>query len=422
MERRTFKEKLSAELAAAKEEEAADAAANTRLSDSKELLIDLLVRGRPLAFIELYRLVHPAQGGVGAAPSEESEETAEDAAAQGDESSISPRSTLPAAAPGASGSVPREHLPRVSDWLQLAEEASRTGDPAAVGDRYADIAHFFESVENYQQAAAFHAKRVSVAEASSDARAELAARRALGVAVARCGDTAGAVGHHERQFAIAGTLEDADALEDAGRSLVNAYEAAAEAQAKNLQLRVALFEKMRERASELGDHESEGRAHNRLGETHMELGEPLRAAEHHTKHRELCAQLKDKVGEGIACRGLAVAHRALGDDDAAVSNLESFLELAKGGEPHGQALACDSLGSIYQAQGRYERSATYFEKSFELSRSLESRSMSDKARVALGVARGSSNMERFFEAVKSDANALISWKNVRMPLEKLEDE
>ena len=101
MERRTFKEKLSAELAAAKEEEAADAAVNTRLSDSKELLIDLLVRGRPLAFIELYRLVHPAQGGLGAAPSEESEETAEDAAAQGDESSTSPRSTLPAAAPGA---------------------------------------------------------------------------------------------------------------------------------------------------------------------------------------------------------------------------------------------------------------------------------------------------------------------------------
>ena len=115
---------------------------------------------------------------------------------------------------------------------------------------------------------------------------------------------------------------------------------------------------MRERAAALGDKEEEGQAHHRLGETRMELGEPLRAVEHHKMHRSLCAELHDKVGEGIACRGLAVAHHALGDDDAAVANLESFLELAKGGEPLGQALACNSLGCIYQAQSRFERSAT----------------------------------------------------------------
>ena len=48
--------------------------------------------------------------------------------------------------------------------------------------------------------------------------------------------------------------------------------------------------------------------------------------------------------------------------------------------------------------------------------------MSDTARVALGVARGSSNMSRFMDAVKDDPNALISWKNVRMPLDKLEED
>ena len=51
--------------------------------------------------------------------------------------------------------------------------------------------------------------------------------------------------------------------------------------------------------------------------------------------------------------------------------LEAFLELAQGtGQVQSQAEACCSLGVIYNKQGEYVNAVQYFERFFELSRSL----------------------------------------------------
>ena len=62
---------------------------------------------------------------------------------------------------------------------------------------------------------------------------------------------------------------------------------------------------------------------------------------------------------------------------------------AESGDPVSQARACCSLGKIYSAAGKFDRAVTYFERFFEVARSLNDRRMLDVARVNLGVARGS---------------------------------
>ena len=102
--------------------------------------------------------------------------------------------------------------------------------------------------------------------------------------------------------------------------------------------------------------------------------------------------------------------------EGAISNLEQFLEISKHGDPELQARACNSLGAIYQHQGKYERAVTYFARGFEVARSLSDRALLDVARVNLGVARGKARMPNYFNAVNTDLLSLLLFKSVRMEL------
>ena len=117
-----------------------------------------------------------------------------------------------------------------------------------------------------------------------------------------------------------------------------------------------------------------------------------------------------------ACQHKPQVQQARGDIEAAITYLESFLELSKDGDPVSQAKACCSLGVIYTSQHKFERAVTYFEKFFEVARSLNDRRLLDVARVNLGVARGAARTGKFFDAVVTDINTLLQWKNVRMPI------
>ena len=148
------------------------------------------------------------------------------------------------------------------------------------------------------------------------------------------------------------------------------------------------------------------------------------------EYLRLCMATGDRTGEGSARRSLAAVNQSQGDDEGAIANLEAFLEIAKSGDPALQARACCSLGKIYSAQGKFDRAVTYFERFFEVARSLNDRRMLAVARVNLGVARGSARGASMIKTVAGsqgggaaagageDAmNALLQWKNVRMPLD-----
>jgi len=84
-------------------------------------------------------------------------------------------------------------------------------------------------------------------------------------------------------------------------------------------------------------------------------------------------------------------------------------------DPNGQARAFCLLGNILQQEGNYSGSVTYFEKFFEVARTLQDRQLLDTARINLGIARGMARMDGFMDTVSTDLSSLLQWKNIRLP-------
>ena len=76
--------------------------------------------------------------------------------------------------------------------------------------------------------------------------------------------------------------------------------------------------------------------------------------------------------------------------------------------------ACAALGAIFSAQGNHERAVSYFEKTFEVARSVGDRKLVDSARINLGMARGNMGMSNYMDVVNGDLPALLKWKTRRV--------
>jgi len=400
--KRTFKEKLLDTLAEAEVE--AQVAGEAPPKDKQVLLVEMLVEGFPSAFCDFFYLTH--RDGIA-----DDQPTAAELEAKG----IDPEHYEPGE------EVPEESLGFLKENLVVAEAAQRRSDMRAVFDAYKSLATYFESTDNPKKAIFFFKKCLEVAVKSGDVGAELEANVNLGMALENTGDTPTAIEHHERHVSLATSVSN-DVEELAGhQNLVRVYRRMAEekAAAGDMQASIECLEKCLAVARLGMDVSAEGLANHKLGLSYEKLDNPQKALGHHGEYLRLCKLSGDKAGEGTACCALAGAHQAMGDVDAAVQNLETFLELSKNGDPASQARACCSLGNIYTAQKKFERAVTYFEKFFEVARSLNDRRMLDVARINLGVARGSARTGRFMEVVSSDLNTLLLWKNVRMPIDPI---
>ena len=86
-----------------------------------------------------------------------------------------------------------------------------------------------------------------------------------------------------------------------------------------------------------------------------------------------------------------------------------------------QAEACFRLGKIYQKRGLCDRAAEYLSQNYELVRVLVSKhavpvSLLNRARVTLGVAKGSVALHRYMKTAKEDVGTFLKWKNARIEL------
>ena len=80
-----------------------------------------------------------------------------------------------------------------------------------------------------------------------------------------------------------------------------------------------------------------------------------------------------------------------------------------------QAEACCSLGVLYNQQGDFANAVQYLERFFELARSIGDKALLDKARTYLGIARGNAVLPAYMRVVTNDLDALLRWKNRRLP-------
>jgi tetratricopeptide (TPR) repeat protein len=135
------------------------------------------------------------------------------------------------------------------------------------------------------------------------------------------------------------------------------------------------------------------------------------------RYLEVCRKAGDQQGQCKAYFGIAEAEQSQGNVGAATAALEIYLDLTKLEDPQGQAVACCSLGNIYFEQQQMKVAVTYFEKFFELARTLSNRKMLDAARVNLGVARGLLRFPDYVRVVNGSLPALLAWKNTRTPFQ-----
>ncbi|PNH08510.1 Tetratricopeptide repeat protein 29, partial [Tetrabaena socialis] len=130
---------------------------------------------------------------------------------------------------------------------------------------------------------------------------------------------------------------------------------------------------------------------------------------------ELSAHMPDKAAVGTAYTVFSACLKEMGDREAAVRCLEEYLQLARGGDQHGTALASCALGIMLYEQADLDAAVSYFEKFFETARTLADRPMLEAARVNLGVARGAARMGAWMGVVAGNLPKLIAWKSSRVP-------
>lgn len=394
-EKRTFKDKLhdmiqeaeSAELQAFRE---------SQLQDKKTLSISALVEGRPMAFVDFFYLTH--RDNIDAAPEQEQADTGEGGS-------------------GRDESIPQDSLGLLKAQLVRADMAQSAGDMPEVYNSFRNLAKYFTEIRRLRKAEFFYKRCLQIAQEIGWLEGEVEANLALGAVYEEVEDNASAVTCYERRLELTANNQMNGEVDFAYHSLVSVYLKQAEAQesAGNVENAIQYYHQCLEAALKASDFLAAAKVNYRLGMLHQQRNNWEQAMAYHRKFLDLSKQTNDKANEGVAYCAFAKCQQELGDLNGAVSSLETYLELARVQDPQGQAVACCNLGIIYFQQNKYEQSVTYFEKFFEIARTLNDRRMLDTARINLGISRGAVHMQEYFAVVSKDLTRLIVWKNGRVP-------
>ena len=232
---------------------------------------------------------------------------------------------------------------------------------------------------------------------------------------------------------------------EANRDLVSVYLRYAEQhESRSLHSSaVLLYKKCLSSAVSCGDLRSEGIATYRLGMACAASGDRSQSIDYQQRYLNICRECKDEIGEGEACAALAESFRELGEIKLAISYLEKYYAIAvKNKLLLQQAQACGSLGAIYSRANANSTSSAnsgenetetdsdpshpashsiavnYFEKAFEIAKTVGDRKLIDSARINLGMARGNLSMNKFMGVVKGDLPSLLNWKTRRIPFKE----
>ncbi|KAG2484150.1 hypothetical protein HYH03_017031 [Edaphochlamys debaryana] len=392
--KRTFKEKLHGLIA---EAEAAEAQAyrEAQLADKKSLCIQLLVEGRPQAFVDFFSLTH---NGTPAPP----------LGLEGGESTS-----------GQDEDVPQEALGLLRVELLKADNALRTGDTQAVYAAYKNLAKYFAQIGRLQKAEFFFRRCLRLSQDTQWLAGELEANLALGVVYEELQQTEAAIECYERRLSLAQDHALGLEKDTAYANLTAVYLRQAEVQEGSgpgmYDAAIASYNKCLSAAERSGDMATAAKANYRIGMLYKEQAKHPEAIHYLRQFIELAPHMPDKAAVGTAYTAFSACLKEMGDAEGAVRCLEEYLQLARGGDQHGTALASCALGIALYEQGDLDGAVSYFEKFFETARTLSDRRMLDTARVNLGVARGALRMGSWMQVVASNLPKLIAWKGSRVP-------
>ncbi|EFJ48427.1 hypothetical protein VOLCADRAFT_117628, partial [Volvox carteri f. nagariensis] len=261
--KRTFKEKLHTLIA---EAEAAEAQAfrESQLADKKSLCVQLLVEGRPQAFVDFFSLTH-------------SRPPAPPPASDGTESTS-----------GQDDDVPQEALGLLRVELIKADNALRAGDTQAVYAAYKNLAKFFAQIGRLRKAEFFFRRCLRLSQDTQQGSntpyiamhvpvvhsrkktqwlaGELEANLALGVVYEELLETQAAIECYERRLTLASENQLSLEKDAAYHNLTTVYLRQAEVQESSGQTDGAIqsYNKCLSAAERSGDNGVAARANYRI--------------------------------------------------------------------------------------------------------------------------------------------------------------
>jgi tetratricopeptide (TPR) repeat protein len=330
-----------------------------------------------------------------------------------------------------------ETMQTVKDNLTSAEAARRAGNTEIVYSNYSELANSFQENNDAKTGIYFFEKCLEIARLTQDPAGEMRANHNLGLAYQRLNNMDMAITYHTHHRDLVQTgqslLDDGAAsaldqdildaeLRAASYELNKMYKRKAEKleATQKLNEEIALYELGLEAAKNTNDDATIGQANYRLGRSLILADDPSTALSFLELYRDSCIESNDREGQGQAFSALAAAHQKLERTDEAVSCLREYLKIAKDTDDlTAQAEACCNLGVIHNRKGEFSKAVHFFERNFEISRSIVAsgkgtRRLVDNARVNLGMSRGNAQIGTYMNVISYDLSGLLLWKNRRL--------
>ena len=365
--------------------------------DKQSLCLEVLISGHVQAYVDFFYLTHRPE-----------------AVAEGGEH-------VPDLMSDDQVGIPAQMLPHVKMQLEAAEVARRRGDTHAVFTSYKQLADFFTGLEDQRTAIYFWEKCLEITQLTSDVDGEKRATRSLGLAHEAAKEITAAIKQYEAFLDLTGGTNDAAGSQTANEHLVVAYEAMAVVLEASGQPEAAIEyrKKCLGAARASGDAFKESKADYDLGQAHETVGDMDHlemAVGHYEKHLAMAVKSENVEAQAGASYALAQVYQRIQDGEMTLKYLKEYLHLAQTSNSiRAQAEACCSLGVLYNTQADYANAVQYLERFFDFARQIGDRTMLDKARTYLGIARGNSVMPQYTKVVTQDLEALLRWKNRRTP-------
>lgn len=152
-----------------------------------------------------------------------------------------------------------------------------------------------------------------------------------------------------------------------------------------------------------------------MGKIYEKLGEIDKSIDYQKKFEETCTTEREK---SKACCALGNLYEKSNNYEEALKMYEKNLEYVQKIEDnrlHGEA--CDKLGSLLLKMQQFEKAVPYLQKNFELATEANDINWQNSARIKLGYAKGSVQVDDFLKLIKNqNIDALLNWKDNRVLL------
>ncbi len=190
----------------------------------------------------------------------------------------------------------------------------------------------------------------------------------LGLAYARLGELAKAIGYHEQALVISREVGDRRLEGNTLGNLGNSYADLGETSKaiEHYEQRVVI-------AREIGDRRGEGNVLGNLGNAYTVLGEKAKAIEHQEQALAISREIGDRCAEGQDLANLGNAHAALGETSNAIEHYEQALAISREiGDRRIEGITSHNLANELSKAGRVDEAIAYAENAVAILEAIES--------------------------------------------------